>query len=185
MSVSATITWVEQIEDQGFAAAEELYVKCRAEFLAFAKRYSLPEQDVLDVYQDAILVLYENVKAQKVNAQSCSAKTYLFAVGKNMMLTKLKKNSRLVFSDILTKEEESVQFNLAEEEKLNAQQLAMVEQIKKLGEKCRLVLTYFYYNKMSIKEIMQHMNYANENTVKAHKSRCIKALQTKLITSKG
>ena len=60
---------------------------------------------------------------------------------------------------------------------LTEQQQRLRTFFKKLGKKCQLVLTLFYYRGLTIEEIVEHTDYGNANTVKAQKSRCLKTLK--------
>ena len=63
---------------------------------------------------------------------------------------------------------------------LSEKQLKIFEAIKSLGDSCQQVLIHFYYDHLSIKEIMRLMNYKSENVTKSKKSQCIKKLKLKL-----
>ena len=45
-----------------------------------------------------------------------------------------------------------------------------------LGDPCKSVLIYYYFNQMSMSEIADRMNYSNANTVKVKKYKCKKRL---------
>ena len=47
---------------------------------------------------------------------------------------------------------------------------------EKLGEKCNQILTYFYYNNYSMKEILERMDYGNEQVLRNKKYKCLKTL---------
>ena len=48
---------------------------------------------------------------------------------------------------------------------------------KHLGEKCRQILSHYYYDKRSMREIAQLMGLANEQVAKNKKSLCLKKLK--------
>ena len=62
--------------------------------------------------------------------------------------------------------------------KESAKEQKIVKALNSLGSKCQEIIRLFYYSNYSNEAIMHRMNYENENTVKAHKSRCIKKLRT-------
>jgi DNA-directed RNA polymerase specialized sigma24 family protein len=49
--------------------------------------------------------------------------------------------------------------------------------LKTLGEECRKILVLFYYQGLSIKEILKQVNFASENSLKNKKVKCMKALR--------
>ena len=61
---------------------------------------------------------------------------------------------------------------------LNYYQQQLSELLKKLSESCKALLRLYYYRNLSIKEIVEHTNYKDANTVKSHKSRCMKRLKS-------
>ena len=63
-------------------------------FILFAKRYNLDQDDVIDVYQDAIIALIENAKKGKIDNLQSSITTYFFSIGKFMIFQKLKRDKK-------------------------------------------------------------------------------------------
>ena len=45
-----------------------------------------------------------------------------------------------------------------------------------MGETCRKVLTYYYFDGMSMAEIAERLGFANTNTAKTKKYKCKKKL---------
>ena len=167
--------WIERLRAQGLSAIEALYEQWRADFLAFANRYQMRDEDVLDVYQDALITLYENVRTGRLQELSSSPKTYLFSIGKYMLLNKLKQQGREVALKVEhVKEEASWE---AVDNQLNPRQEQLLRALENLGGSCRKLIQLFYYQKLSIKEIVAQTGLKNENTVKAQKSRCVKTLR--------
>lgn len=54
------------------------------------------------------------------------------------------------------------------------QVMAIVEQ---LGETCRKILVMFYYENLPIKEILEQLDYENEQVVRNKKYKCLKQLE--------
>ncbi len=50
------------------------------------------------------------------------------------------------------------------------------ELLSKLGENCRKILTLFYYENMSMKEMLAHLPYENEQVVRNKKYKCLQQL---------
>ena len=169
--------WIARLKAEGLTALESLYLAWRTDFLEFAKRYDASKEDILDVYQDALIIFYENIKSGKLNELTSSPKTYLFSVGKYTLLNKLKGRHNLVNLEIEKVEQPT---GLEPIEPLNNRQELMLNALKQLGPTCKRLIELFYYEKLSIKEIVTELNLKNENTVKAHKSRCIKSMREKI-----
>src|SRR6187551_622404 len=108
------------------------------------------EEDAHDIFQEAMVVLFEQLSAGKFELTS-SLKTWLYAVCRNKWLKQLekqKRNVRLVdfesADDVLLPEE-------VEDENEKMQQLR--KSLTRLGVGCRKLLLLFYYFKKSMEEI--------------------------------
>ena len=159
---------------------EALYRKNRNEFILFAQRYEVEEEDILDAYQDAILVYFQLIKSNKLKLKSSSPKTYLFSIGKFKLIDKIRSDVKLrnVMSELQGQNIEEIVPDFT----LNERQEKLKLALKSLGATCRELLNLFYYQKCAIKKIRDDMGYKTENVVKAHKSRCIKKLKKILST---
>jgi DNA-directed RNA polymerase specialized sigma24 family protein len=51
--------------------------------------------------------------------------------------------------------------------------------IESLGEVCRKILLAFYYENLSITEILSRLDYQNEQVVRNKKAKCMKSLEEK------
>lgn len=161
-----------------------LYNEYRSPFLGFGKGYNLDEDALSDVYQEAFLALRKKAINGKLNAVKCSAKTYLFGIGKFMIYDTLKekKLKRPYESNMHLATEDAPEIEIIRTPLLTQEQALLRTYFKKLGETCQRLLTFFYYRGLSIKEIVVMGNYKDENSVKSSKSRCLKELR-KMIKS--
>ncbi len=160
-------------------AIETVYNRYKTEFIIFASRFSIYEEDALDIYQDSIIILYENIVSGKLSTLTSSLKTYLFAIGKYKIynVLKLKINTTDYAEYEFQLEEETEDDFGLQEENIVKIQIAYQE----LGEKCQQVLKLFYFENRDIEEIKNKLNYASKDVVKSQKSRCIKHLKTILL----
>ena len=181
MGKQSDITLFESLKKGSETAFKEVYEGNRQLFLNFARKYGLGDEDVLDIYQDAYIVLYENIQNGKLTELKSSVSTYLISIGKYKIMERLRKNSKRIENDHLlhaVKDEdiELESFDIIEEE-LSPEQLLLQRFFEALGEKCKAILTMFYYKKYSVKQIMVAGGYNSENVVKSQKSRCLKTLK--------
>lgn len=159
-----------------------IYNRYRAEFLGFGQRYHLDKDALADIYQEAFLALRKNALSGKLNELNCSMKTYLFGIGKYMIfdIHKEKKKRVTYEPNLHLADEDPFEVELETTPALTQEQQLLRTYFKELGEKCRQVLTLFYYRGLSIKEIAEQAGYNSENVVKAQKSRCLKQLREKI-----
>lgn len=166
---------IKQIKSGDKAALATVYKQYKNEFLLYGARFSLDKEALLDVYQDAVIFLYENIVSGKLEKLSSSLKTYLFSIGKYQIYNRRKAPPPA---------EDLTEFELQLQEEQEDKRLWREEHIDKLqkgynglGEKCREVLKMFYYESLSIEEIKDRLGYNSKDVVKSQKSRCLKQLK--------
>lgn len=166
--------WIQSLKNGQKETLDVIYLRYKEDFLDFAKRYPVAADVVMDVYQDSIIILYENILQGKLNKLKSSIKTYLFAIGKYKIFAYLKVESQ---HKELQRDELVVNMNLFEidtsEDRLKQLQQAYLL----LGPKCQEVLNLFYYEGLNLEEIKNRLSYDSKNTVKSQKSRCLKQLK--------
>lgn len=140
------------------------------------------EKDAEDVFQDALIVFYHQVKKGKLDL-TCSLKTYLYSICRNIWLKKLRSQKRVVqLSDTLKEYipiEESILKTLEE----NEQKQQIRSLLDQLSPGCRDILLHFYFEKLKMSEIAKIMNLANEQVAKNKKAGCMKKLKALMGTS--
>jgi RNA polymerase sigma factor (sigma-70 family) len=166
-------------------ALKRLYLEYRSAFIYFAWKFSKNSDDILDVYQDTIIVLQEKAIKGELDELKCTLKTYLFGIGKYMLYEKIRKQKKLVSPMKL--EQEGYDYHDIAIDFLQDQPNKMQQQLQgafvTLGKKCKEILTLFYYRGYTINEIRETLNYPNTNVVKSQKSRCLKQLKGKVKTN--
>ena len=158
----------------------ELYGQHRTAFFRWAQhRYpALDTAALADVFQDAMLILYENMLNGKFRQES-GLRTYLFAIGKNLLNRSLEKNRRLPATDLpdgLSNQlpDESALFFEVES---NDRQQNIADLLDSMGEPCKTLLHLFYFYSQSLKNIAQRMDYSSTDVVKTQKGRCLRRLK--------
>lgn len=158
----------------------ELYRDYRKEFLSWAYKSFGADADVAsDCFQDAMIVLYRNVQNGKLTVLQSSMKTYLFSIGRNVLLRKFEVERREVpLSAQSYSEETSGSIEFPELYIGNNAENKIADLVQTLRDPCKSILRYFYFRGFSMEEIADVMNYKNAQTVKAQKLRCIKEMQS-------
>ncbi len=169
------INLIDLLKKNDEKAIKDFYNENKNGFILFAKRYNLDQDDVVDVYQDAIITLIENAKKGKIDNLQSSITTYFFSIGKFMIFQKLKKEKRTFSTDDFSNLE-YIEEDYNEDE--NNLQVALLQKgLDKLGEQCRKVLQLFYYEEKKLDEIQVELGYSNKDVLKSQKSRCLKQLK--------
>ncbi|MGB3183639.1 MAG: sigma-70 family RNA polymerase sigma factor [Cyclobacteriaceae bacterium] len=131
--------------------------------------------DAKDVFQDGIIVLY-NKSRQEDFILTSSVKTYLYSVCRNIWIDRLRQSinrSRLLDLHEFDKVQEDDLKVLLE----NERSAVLMEHIDRLGPKCKTVLTLFYYDRKSMKEIALKMDMASEAVARNKKHSCLSRLR--------
>lgn len=171
-----------------------VFKKCKPGAIQFLRKinYQSNERiDIEDIFQDAILVLYENiVNKDFILASNTSLQTYLNSVCRNQLLKKIEKNNLVELNENKGNDEdhdEVMEFNpliidtLEEfvdikEQQFNAMEKAL-EKIKQAGGHCYELLTLFWYHRKSMSELSEVFGYSNADNTKNQKARCQKRLE--------
>ncbi|WP_420572846.1 RNA polymerase sigma factor [Kordia sp.] len=154
-------------------ALEEVYLLYKDAFINYGLRFNLDREDLIDVYQDSVIAMYQNFTRKKVQLEKSTLKTYLFSIGKHKIYDRLKERKLLVGGILIEDDYEEI---VLDEITLTKEQTQLRKYFGHLGESCQHILKLFYYRSLTVKEIIEQTNYKDANTVKSHKSRCLKKL---------
>lgn len=157
---------IEQIYSENYAAVEYYIV-----------RNSGKETDAKDIFQEAILAAWINIREGKFEIKD--GKTiggYLFQIAKYKWLDKLKSKAHRSTIRLVTENHSGIetQSNYGEAEESKMKYLESL--YSNLDQKCKAILNRFYYEKMSLEEIGKDLNY-DPGTVKTLKYRCMEKLR--------
>ncbi len=134
-------------------------------------------QDAEDIFQEVIIAFIELVQKDKFRGDS-SIKTFLFSINKNMWLNELKRRNRAVVREQkFETAKEPVDADSNNHITAREARHQIMDVMNKLGEICKKILLAFYYENQSMKEIVQTMNYENEQVLRNKKYKCLKNLE--------
>lgn len=135
--------------------------------------------DAKDIYQEAILAAWLNVKEGKFTPQnSSSLGGYIFQISKYKWLDRLKSKAykstmRIERDEQIDQPEEEIGESEIQESRIDY----LKELYAQLDEKCKEILQRFYYEKKNLETIGEELNY-DAGTVKTLKYRCMKKLKS-------
>lgn len=168
---------IQLLKSGDAAFYEQQYELYREEFMGYALKKGVHPEAAIDIYQDSFIIVFQNAVSGKLDTLSSSLKTYIFGIANNKILEFYRKENKTVnLDEQFHIKEEMIELEL-KENVLNERQLSMSSAFKKLGDRCKNIISLFYLDGLTIKEIMESENYTSENTVKAQKSRCMKQLK--------
>jgi len=161
---------LQKIKQGDKTALLELYETNLAMVKNHILKNSGSEDDARDILHDSLIVLWKNIRKPDFKLTS-KPSTYIMSIAKNLWLKKLGKSKRESGIDITSLEVSEQPFSIHQLDVKKAM-LALDE----IGDTCKQILSKFYFDGFSMKEIAVQMEYANANTAKAKKHQCFKRL---------
>jgi RNA polymerase sigma-70 factor (ECF subfamily) len=171
-------TLLERLSAGDESALQQAYLEYRKDFLHWAKSKSKqPETELTDLYQDTLIIFYQNLRAGKVVHLDQGIAPYLFGIGKKLLLRRFSNTQREFSFD--PADEVFLQGILLPEESKepDAEQLLLRKALEQLNETCQKIIEWFYYQDHSIQMIAQRLGYSSEEVTRVTKMRCLKKLR--------
>ena len=137
----------------------------------------ISNEDIEDIFQDALLVLMQRVKSgDVVSSREGALFSYLVQIGKLTACNLLRKKRTIASDDAVTSSlnlhniEES---DIAVDEKQQMQNDFLDKILDLLPAECRTLLKYFYWNHKPMDEIASILGMRNADSAKSKKSKCM------------
>jgi RNA polymerase sigma factor (sigma-70 family) len=155
---------IEKMKKGDESALEYLYKKNYKMMINLIIKNNGTEEEAKDIYQDALIVFWQKITSGNLEMTS-KISTYLYSVCQNLWRKELERKSRFTsdtvekgFSDGSAEKEEKVKI--------------IQECLGQLGESCRKILSYYYFDELSMNDIAEKMGFANADTAKTKKYKC-------------
>ena len=134
---------------------------------------------IVEVYQDAIVRMWENIQRGKITIETMSSiDGYLYGIGKNVLLEKLRDNKVFIDDERIVALPDSDDF--ISESETDEQQKEIREVVYKMGTPCAPLLLKFYWDAQSWEDIASELGYANANSAKTQKNKCMNKIKSLL-----
>ncbi len=153
----------ERIQKGDEKALEFIYKKYYRMMTKLVITNSGTEEEARDVYQDALVVFWQKARSGNLVLTS-KMSTYIYSICQNLWRKELDRKKRLSSEE--KDSSESMDLDSPEREKIIAKCL------DQLGETCRKVLMFYYFDEMSMQEIAEKLGFANTDTAKTKKYKC-------------
>lgn len=157
----------ERIQKGDEKALEFLYQKYYRMMTKMVISNSGTEEEARDIYQEALIVFWQKATSGNL-VMTSKMSTYIYSICQNLWRKELDRKKRL------SNEEKdapvSLDMDTAERERIIA---GCIEQ---LGDTCKKVLMYYYFDEMSMQDIADKLGFANTDTAKTKKYKCKKKL---------
>jgi len=149
------------------ATLDQLYKKNYRMMVKMIIKNNGSEEEAKDIYQESLIVLWQKVHDPNF-VLSSKISTYLYSVCLNLWRKELERKKRHTNEE----KEGSEIMDMDRDERI----LIINKCIQQLGETCKGILTFYYFDRLSMAEIAEKMGFANSDTAKTKKYKCKKEL---------
>ncbi len=152
-------------------ALQMLYKRLRPKVRNYILRNGGSEEDVGDVFQDAMIIFLKQVKLNKFDT-NYEIDGYVFSIARNLWIKEAKKQNKNVSIEEVGPYEVTSTQSLLSDVLLKERQEMIDKLFSELGERCHEMLLNTVYHQMSMKEIAEKMGFASENAAKTSHYKC-------------
>jgi DNA-directed RNA polymerase specialized sigma24 family protein len=164
-------TPINRIGKQRF---EELYENCFPGVAAFVSKMQGSFQDARDIFHDALIIFHEKTSESNFSV-TVSEEAYITGIAKHLWIRKYN-NDRQKIS--LTRVEAAI--TLPEDYFPTIDTRRLSRFLESAGKKCLELLSAFYYEKLSAKDMLKRFGYSTEHSATVQKYKCIEKVRVTL-----
>lgn len=137
----------------------------------------LDDDFLTDTYQDAIVRLWENIRHRSIQIENLTSDitAYLFGIAENVLREQLRKKKEISLDDLPEIPDYVGRYvNIFE---INERNRAIRDLVDSMDKPCAPLLLKFYWEGYSMDEIAIQLGYANANSAKTQKNKCMNKLK--------
>jgi len=167
---------IEKLKSNNFEEVNQAFILLYKKF--FQMVYSLVRvnngyrSQAEDVFQETLVIIYENIRKGVFREESCLS-TYFYSISRNIWFKEFSRTYKNIqFSD-------SYDFDTQIDEcwTEDNNKMKLIEELLDLStKKCKILLKYYYFEKLSNQEIMKRLGQSNLSSIKSQKYRCLQKL---------
>jgi RNA polymerase sigma factor (sigma-70 family) len=130
-------------------------------------------QDADDIFQETVVAFIDTIQKEKFRQES-GVRTFLISISKNLWYNEIRRRQRSDNRErIFETEKDTEDAGVGEMIQNRELQMQLSSLLNTLGESCRKILELYYYENLSMKEIVSHLHYENEQVVRNKKYKCL------------
>lgn len=171
------LEFIEGLKHNNDAVLRALYKKYYNLVLKHVVNNSGNSESAADIYQETLIVLYENVQKPEFQL-NCQLQTYIYSISKRLWLKQLRSHGHM---GRFKEEEEEELVDVTEEISEHLKKESDIDKmnvcVENLGEPCKTLLKDFYVYKLSMDEISEKFGYTNSDNAKTQKYKCLQRLK--------
>lgn len=150
----------------------------QGKIIAMVKKYGGDQEDGEDIFQESMIVLYRKIADRNFKLSSALS-TYFYGIARHLWLNKLKKKwPEKITSEMEATLKDDDSYSQKEEEQERHRKLELIKsKISLLGKGCQELLNAFYFEGLTLAEIVEAGIASTPNYAKQKKFRCNKQLR--------
>ena len=174
--IAAQLHLVEAVKNNDELVLKQLYQECYGKIEVHILKNNGTRPQAKDTYQEAFIATWQNVKSGKfVPTNETALQGYLYRIAKNKWTDYLRSSQFKKTSAMREGYEIPDEFDESNTDNTQHLHTAM-EAFQKLGDECKQLLTHFYFEKKSLREIAMAFEIG-EASARNKKYRCINKLR--------
>ncbi len=179
---------VKAIKSNDSNVLESLYTSNYYKIEHFVLKNNGTKEHAKDIYQEAFISVWHNVKDEKFTPQNETAiQGYLYQIAKNKWMDVLRSKrfkkttqaSQLIQFEAVEPALRDFDDDILKEHRLQS----IMDVFKTMGSPCKEVLTTFYFEKKSLRDIADELQI-EETTARNKKYRCMEKLRSMVLNIK-
>ncbi|GJM29772.1 MAG: hypothetical protein DHS20C17_24070 [Cyclobacteriaceae bacterium] len=170
----------DRIKQGDKSALAEVYKQNRDSVINWiTRKHRCSLEEAKDIYQDAIVIFYNNAVKGKISEINFSISSYLHEVVRRQFLSKLKKDNRMNrgFMDLV---EDRSDANQEDDLHYQMKMEIVYKAMQELSEACKKLIELRYFTNLSMEHICEQLGYKNPDTAKNLKYKCMRILRRKV-----
>lgn len=174
---------ISALRQRDRSAFKYLYKNYTGPIKHFVKTNGGQDVDAEEIEQNVIVLLYEKITSGNfVLNEGTKLSTYMYAVGKNMWYKKSGRTLTLMGEESIAETGEDYDFDGIFESADGDEQI-IISALQNTDHDCKEILTLYYYDNKSMREIAEKMESITEENLRKRKYKCIQKLK-KVLTDK-
>lgn len=168
------LNFIDGLRRQDAKIIEAIYTQFRPRIVVFVKSTGGTPEDAYEVFQEALIVIFQKVKKEADFQLTGAFYSYLYKVCWHLWTREAVKKYR---KEVTIPEDDRLYYEMTVEEDLLSTQKYLLYRSKflELSIRCQELLRLFL-EKMKMKNIAEEMDYTSENVAKKQKHNCQKKL---------
>ncbi|WAC10149.1 RNA polymerase sigma factor [Dyadobacter pollutisoli] len=160
---------IQAIKNGNEKALGLFYKENFGKILHLVLKNSGSNDDAQDVYQESMMEVVLQIRKDKLDQLTSKLSTYLYSICYYKWIDRLRQRGKMVASGF----DEELEAAVLEDDDTSPYMPALEKVLGQIGEKCMMLLQAFYYDKLSMSQIAAKLGFADDNSAKSQKNKCM------------